>query len=90
MFDFAFSSGILEVEDKPDDNPDDEILTELRKKQQELKALSEHNYVVTKRLFKMAKDEMTRQDLRKKMAAADAEVKKSLLVFLSRKYLVYR
>ena len=68
-------SGILEVDDNnTEDNPDDEILAELKKKQQELKALSQHNLSIIKRLHKLAKEEMQKQDLRKKMAAADTEV----------------
>ena len=69
-----FYTGIFEVEDRPEDNPDDEILNELRKKQQELKAISQHNLMIAKRLYKHAKEEMSRQELRKKMAVADAEV----------------
>ena len=67
--------GILESDDRCDENPEDEILCELRKKQQELRMLSQHNLLMTKRLYKMAKEEMTRQDLRRKMAAADADVR---------------
>jgi len=66
--------GILELMDRPDDNPEDEILSELRKKQSELRVLSQHNQLMTKRLVKLAKEELTRQDLRRKMAAADADV----------------
>ena len=70
--------GLLEVEEKPppaDENPDDEILSELRKKQQELKALSSHNLHVTKRLYRLAKEEMGRQDMKKRVVAADADVR---------------
>ncbi|XP_013403750.1 transcriptional adapter 3 [Lingula anatina] len=66
--------GILEADERPEDNPDDEILSELRRKQQELKAIGQHNLVVTKRLYKLAKEEMSKQDLRKKLAAVDAEI----------------
>ena len=72
--------GILEVDEKPEDNPDDEILCDLRKKQQELKTISAHNLLITKRLYKIAKEEMQRQDLRKKMIAADAEVRESSIL----------
>lgn len=71
---FLCSPGILDLEDKVEDNPDDEILTELKQKQQELKALSQHNIVVVKNLLERAKEEMKKQDLRKKLAAVDAEV----------------
>ncbi|OWF35458.1 Transcriptional adapter 3-B [Mizuhopecten yessoensis] len=66
--------GILDMEEKVEDNPDDEILTELRQKQQDLKAISQHNIVVTKSLLERAKEEMKKQEIRKKLAAADAEV----------------
>ena len=57
-----------------DDDPDDEILAELRKKQAELKTVSQHNIMVTKKLYKLAKEMMDQQELKKKLAAADAEV----------------
>ncbi|KAK3101407.1 hypothetical protein FSP39_003347 [Pinctada imbricata] len=66
--------GILESEDKVEDNPDDEVLTELRQKQQELRALSQHNVSVIKTLMEKAKEEIKKQDLKKKLATADAEV----------------
>ncbi|KAJ8299188.1 hypothetical protein KUTeg_023248, partial [Tegillarca granosa] len=74
MEDITGGKGILDLEDKVEDNPDDEILTELKQKQQELKALSQHNIVVVKNLLERAKEEMKKQDLRKKLAAVDAEV----------------
>ncbi|XP_046367588.1 transcriptional adapter 3-B-like [Haliotis rufescens] len=66
--------GLIEIDDKVEDNPDDEILAELRRKQQELKALSQRNVTITKTLYKLAKEEMARQEMRKKLSAADAEV----------------
>ena len=66
--------GIFDVDDHADDNSDDEILNELHKKQHELKAISQHNLMVAKHLYKAAKEEMARQELRRKMAIADAEV----------------
>ncbi|CAH1787384.1 unnamed protein product [Owenia fusiformis] len=66
--------GILEADDVLDSDPEDEILQELKKKQSELKAVTQHNTLVTKKLLRLAKDEMERQELRKKMAAADLEV----------------
>lgn len=71
---FISGPGILESEDKVEDNPDDEILTELKEKQQELRAVNQHNIAVTKHLLKMAKEEMARQELRKKLTAVEAEV----------------
>lgn len=58
-----------------DDNPDDEILSELRQKQQELKAVSNYVVSVTKTLLDKAREEMKKQELKKKLATADAEVK---------------
>ena len=62
------------MEDKTEDDTNDEILAELRRKQHELKVISQHNQTVGKKLLKLAKEAMHRQDVRKKMAAADAEV----------------
>ena len=55
-----------------DDN--DEILAELKKKQAELRALSHQNAIMLRHLHKQAKEELQSQELKKKMAAADAEV----------------
>ena len=72
-----FAPGILEADDDmPDDGADDEIVLELRKKQQELKALTQHNQMVIKRMVRQAKEEMGRQDLRRKMSQADHEVRR--------------
>jgi len=53
---------------------DDEVLVELKKKQAELRALSHQNTMMLRFLHKQAKEELQNQELRKKMAAADAEV----------------
>lgn len=53
---------------------DDEILTELRRCQGELRAISQHNLKQLKRLYRLSQEEMKRQDTRKKLMAADAEV----------------
>ncbi|KAK3594080.1 hypothetical protein CHS0354_040848 [Potamilus streckersoni] len=66
--------GILDFEDKVEEDPNDEILLELRRKQQDLKAVSQHNIAITKRLYKLAKEDMARQEIKKKLQAADAEV----------------
>ena len=57
---------------------EDEIVQELKKKQGELRALSQHNVMVMKNLHKLAKEEMARQDLRRKVSVADNEVSKQL------------
>lgn len=51
-----------------DDNPDDEILSELRQKQQELKAVSSYVVSVTKTLLDKAREEIKKQELKKKLA----------------------
>ncbi|GAB1602831.1 transcriptional adapter 3-like isoform X2 [Argonauta hians] len=66
--------GILDFDEKVEDNPDDEILSELRRKQEELKAINLENTIMTKRLIKLAKEEMESQKLKKKLAALDAEL----------------
>ena len=53
---------------------DDEILNELRRCQGELRAISQHNLKQLKRLHRLTQDEMKRQDIRKKLTSADAEV----------------
>lgn len=67
--------GILGSDDeRSEESADDEILAELRKKQAELKALSHQNAVMLRFLHKQAKEEIAQQELRKKLAAVDAEV----------------
>lgn len=66
--------GIFEAEDNLQENPDDEILAELRKCQSELRALTTHNLQTKRRLLKLAKEEMTKQELRRKLQMVDAEV----------------
>lgn len=67
----------MDFDDRIEDNPDDEILTELRRKQDELKSINHQNMLMTKRLIKLAREEMECQKLRKKLAALDAEVSTS-------------
>ena len=55
------------------DQPD-EILAELRKKQAELRALSAQNGATLRSLLSQAREEVVRQGLRDKLAAADTEV----------------
>ena len=52
----------------------DEILEELVRCQNELKAVSAHNLQQLKRLLKAAKEEMARQEIRNKLQQADNEV----------------
>ena len=53
---------------------DDEILTELRRCQDELKAISKHNLQQVNRLRRLSQEEMKRQEYKKILMAADAEV----------------
>ena len=57
-----------------EDDPEDEILTELKQKQEELKTLCQHNINMTKNLLEKAREEMKKQELKKKLAAIDSEV----------------
>ena len=66
--------GILTADEANSTQNDDEILTELRRCQGELRAISQHNLQHLKKLHRLAQEEMKRQDARKKLAAADAEV----------------
>ena len=67
--------GILDPnEDLKDGIENDEILEELVRCQNELKALSAHNLTQIKRLLKAAKEEMARQEIRNKLQQADNEV----------------
>ncbi|PSN44410.1 Transcriptional adapter 3-B [Blattella germanica] len=65
--------GLLDLSEQKDP-ADDEILRELRRCQAELKVISNHNVTHLKRLKKLAIEEMARQDLKKKLQAADNEV----------------
>ena len=74
-------SGIFNSDDDKEErggassgDENDEILAELKKKQAELRALSHQNAIMLRHLHKQAKQELHGQELKKKMAAADAEV----------------
>jgi len=67
--------GIIDPnEDTKEGIENDEILEELARCQNELKAVSNHNLQQLKRLLKAAKEEMARQEVRNKLQAADNEV----------------
>ncbi|GAB6029025.1 transcriptional adaptor 3 [Chamberlinius hualienensis] len=66
--------GILEAEDNILENPEDEILAELRKCQSELKTVTSHSLQIKRKLLKLAKEELTKQELRKKLAISDNEI----------------
>ncbi len=74
---------------------DDEILIELRRCQGELKGVSQHNLKQLKRLYRLGQEEMKRQEIRKKLIAADAEVvnlkiayKKTLFLTHSQRFIL--
>lgn len=66
--------GLLDSDDKVEDDPDDEILMELKQKQQELKTLCQYNISMTKNLLEKAKEEMKKQEQKKKLAQVDSEI----------------
>lgn len=68
------AQGLLESEDRPAEDSEDEVLAELRKRQAELKALSAHNRTKKHDLLRLAKEEVSRQELRQRVRMADNEV----------------
>ncbi|XP_071955647.1 transcriptional adapter 3-like [Antedon mediterranea] len=69
-----FNQGLLDFDDKASEGEEDEVLGELQKRQAELRALCDRNQSQKQRLYKLAKDQMKRQELRQKMRGADNEV----------------
>ncbi|XP_074661936.1 transcriptional adapter 3-like [Tubulanus polymorphus] len=74
-------AGVLDCDESKstDDqcNPDDEVLLELKRKMTELKSIGQHNVLMTQRMIQLAKIQISRQDLKKKLSIADAEVLES-------------
>ncbi|XP_064390478.1 transcriptional adapter 3-A-like isoform X2 [Halichondria panicea] len=68
--------GLFNIEDelREADEGEDEILAELRKNQDELNTISEYNLSQRQTLYKLAKQEMKRQELRQAAKEADEEV----------------
>ncbi|XP_035721557.1 transcriptional adapter 3-A-like [Vespa mandarinia] len=66
--------GILDSDGQKKNQDDDEILTEIKRCQQELSALSNHNVTQLKRLLNLAQEESKRQALKRRITAADNEV----------------
>jgi len=69
--------GILDPGDDDTDPGNDEILNELQRCQEELKAVSQHNQIQMRRLIKSAREEMARQEIRSRLAEADKEVREA-------------
>ena len=65
--------GIIDTDFEKDDE-DDEILSELKRCQAELKAVSSHNNTQLTRLLRLAREALVRHDLKKKLRDADAKV----------------
>merc|ERR1712029_1190899 len=63
-----------DIKEEPAEMEQDEIYEELIRCQTELRAVSNHNLQQLKRLTKTAREELGRQELRNKLAAADGEV----------------
>ena len=66
--------GLLDSEDQGDEDNDDEVLSELKRHQNELHALIAHSRQQKQDLYKLAQEEMKRQELRHRGQLADAEV----------------
>ncbi|XP_029170909.1 transcriptional adapter 3-B [Nylanderia fulva] len=66
--------GILEPDGQKKNQDDDEILAEIKRCQQELSALSNHNVMQLKRLLNLAQEESKRQALKRKISIVDNEV----------------
>ncbi|KAK7872846.1 hypothetical protein R5R35_006717 [Gryllus longicercus] len=68
--------GILDLDELAMDEENDEIFQELKLCQTELKVTTAQNVVTLQRLFKLASEELARQDLKDKLQKADNEVMK--------------
>ncbi|XP_018058941.1 PREDICTED: transcriptional adapter 3 [Atta colombica] len=66
--------GILEPDAQKKNQEDDEILAEIKRCQQELFVLSNHNVTQLKRLLNLAQEESKRQALKRKINVADNDV----------------
>ncbi|KYN32283.1 Transcriptional adapter 3-B [Trachymyrmex septentrionalis] len=66
--------GILEPDVQKKHQEDDEILAEIKRCQQELVVLSNHNVTELKRLLNLAQEESKRQALKRKINVADNDV----------------
>lgn len=66
--------GILEPDGQKKNQEDDEILAEIKRCQQELSSLSNHNVTQLRKLLNLAQEESKRQALKRKISSADNEV----------------
>ncbi|XP_071552940.1 transcriptional adapter 3-B isoform X2 [Panulirus ornatus] len=65
--------GVMET-DYGNEDDDDEILSELRRCQSELRAVSSHNVTQLTRLLNLARESLVRHDLKKRLRDADQKV----------------
>ncbi|XP_064102450.1 transcriptional adapter 3-like isoform X1 [Macrobrachium nipponense] len=65
--------GVMEM-DYGNEDDDDEILSELRRCQAELRAVSSHNVTQLSRLLTLARESLVRHDLKKKLRDAEQKV----------------
>ena len=75
--------GLLEGDDQSNDDNDDEVLAELKRHQSELCALITNSRQQKQELYKLAQEEMKRQELRHRGQLADAEVMESFRKLLA-------
>lgn len=71
--------GILDGMDDVVKEEDDEILSEIKRVRTELGAIAEHNSNELKKLYGVAKEEMSRLEIKRKLDAVDQEVRIDLL-----------
>lgn len=66
--------GLIDADDQTDEENDDEVLSELKRHQNELRALIAKNRQQKMELLKLTQEEMKRQELKHRAQVADAEV----------------
>jgi len=66
--------GLLDADDQTDEDNDDEVLTELKRHQNELRVLMAKNRQQKMELTKLTQEEIRRQELKHRAQVADAEV----------------
>lgn len=67
--------GILDADDMPKSQQDDEILSEINRVRTELAVIAEYNSNEIRKLQSMAKDEMKRIEVKRKLDRVDQEVR---------------
>lgn len=67
------AAGLLDTHEIPKEE-NDEILGEIKRCQEELKAIAIHNIEQLKRVLKLAQEEMEKQEIKRKLKQIDAEI----------------